>query len=105
MYNPILAKKYNACKHSQKEEIILPQGSKHYSKLICAQCGQWITWGRSPLVTAEHDARVLLIDRYLKYGFCNQWQRDFLRNIRDKRWLTDKQKAKYESITAIYKMN
>jgi len=102
---PILAHICPRCNCLETKEIILPKNSKQYSRIECANCHQFIKFGRSPLVTAEHESRIKVIDRYLKYGFCSLWQRNFLKNIRDKRWLTDKQRATYESITAIYKMN
>lgn len=78
--------------------------TKHYGRLMCGDCGKWIRWLRDPSVTVSSQIREQHISRMFSYCDHNgnnpltSWDRQFLKNISNKRWLTDKQAACYQKI-------
>lgn len=70
----------------------------HYGRLICEDCGRFLKWLRDPTVCVSHLNRKQAIDLILANGNPNQWERQFLNDIRDRRVLTPKQQATYEKI-------
>lgn len=82
------------------EEVILPEAHKHYSKMVCSHCKKFKKWGRNPVRCAEHNARIVQIDKAIDRGNLPEKQISFLKNIRDKRYLTPSQRQFCNDITA-----
>lgn len=72
--------------------------TKHYGRLVCGDCGKFISWIRDPDVCLSHANRKQAIDSMLATASLNQWERDFLANIRELRNLSPKQSDIYQKI-------
>lgn len=72
--------------------------TKHYGRLICGDCGKFITWLRDPSVSLNHLHRKETIDNALATSDLNQWERDFLKSIYEKRTLSPRQLSTYQRI-------
>jgi hypothetical protein len=86
------------CSHVKTVDIRMPEDCKHYSKIICADCNKFLTWGKNPRLTQDHEQRKHKIDILLDDGIINTWERHFLESIKDKRIITPKQNEILERI-------
>lgn len=101
-------KQLQQCPRCDSTNLVEQKGddepTKHYGRLMCGDCGKWIAWLRDPSVTISSQIRERHINRLLKYSDHNgyslltSWDRQFLKNISNKRWLTDKQATCYQKI-------
>lgn len=73
-----------------------PIGNRLWSAISCASCSKHLGWFTNPAITYE--SRKKGIDAALASGKCTSWETMFLKNIREKQYLTAKQVEKYEQI-------
>ncbi|MGB6300799.1 MAG: hypothetical protein WBF90_32130 [Rivularia sp. (in: cyanobacteria)] len=85
------------CDSSNLTEVIHPD-QKHYGRLICHDCKNFIKWLPDPAITLLIDQRNRYIDGLLGYSGISSWERTFLRNIKESRWLSDRQQQKFDQI-------
>ncbi len=73
-------------------ELLEPETSIHYGRVTCGDCQRFIKWLPKP---PPHQQ---LIDAALASGRITGWEHLFLRNIRNRKKLTPKQKEKFDQI-------
>ena len=78
---------------------IIHTEQKHYGRLVCHDCKNFIKWLPDPAITVLIHERNLYIDGLLGYSGISAWERVFLRDIKDKRWLSSKQQRKFDQIS------
>ena len=72
--------------------------TNHYGRLVCNDCGRWIAWIPKPEKITAQLARNDFIQGLLLSSRLNSWEREFLRDIKSKSWLTLRQKQKFDQI-------
>jgi hypothetical protein len=73
--------------------------TNHYGRLVCSDCGRWLAWVPNPEITELINQRNLYIDGLLQYSGISSWEQTFLRSIKGRRWLSDKQQLKFDEIS------
>lgn len=71
----------------------------HYGKLTCNDCGRWVCWLTNPEKITMQLRRTDFIRGLLLHSGLSAWERTFLQNIQAKRWLTPRQKQKFDQIS------
>ena len=93
---------YQICHHCGSfsiEKICgICEPTNHYGRLVCNDCGRWLAWIPDPKVTELVDKRNTYIDGLLGYSGISSWERVFLRSIKGRRWLSDRQQLKFDQI-------
>lgn len=93
---------YETCPHCGSPNITKITGddepTNHYGRLVCSDCGRWLAWVPDPEITELVVQRNIYIDGLLQYSGVSSWERTFLRNIKSRRWLSDRQQQKFDQI-------
>jgi len=71
----------------------------HYGRLVCGNCRRWLAWIPKPEKVTAQLRRSHFISGLLMDSKLSPWERGFLRDIQNKRWLTAKQKLKFNQIS------
>lgn len=81
--------------------ILMPQPFAHYGKKVCAHCGHYMSWIPDPKITKQVEERNIEIDRLLAIPAINENEKvkEFLTSIRDKRFITPRQRMYYENVS------
>ena len=73
--------------------------TSHYGRLKCGDCGRFLQWLRDPsttLTTMQRNAAIIEIFKHP--AKLSDWEIKFLRSIKEKRYLTEKQRDKLNII-------
>ena len=93
------------CPHENFTIVRTPEGSVHYAKRVCVLCNKFLSWAPNPnpnpVIIAEMELRNERIND-LSNKPLNFFERSFVMSIKDKKYLTDKQKAIYQKIVDRY---
>lgn len=94
---------YETCPHCGSPNITKITGddepTNHYGRLVCSDCGKWLSWISDPQKITERLKREHFIQGLLLSSQLNPWERHFLQDIKSKSWLTLRQKQKFEQIS------
>ncbi|MDF5717184.1 MAG: hypothetical protein PUP93_25780 [Rhizonema sp. NSF051] len=90
----------NTCKYCGSVEFVEKTDliGMHWGEVICAKCDRHIRWLPDPSVTRKFEERSQTIDEALNAGILSGWELMFIRNIRERRYLTHKQQEKFDQI-------
>jgi len=91
-----------ACKHGTTRVELMPQGHKHYARVICAVCGRFIHWSAKP---ANVERQKLNGFKLARLGMCNRlnpWERNFVHHVSQQRKLSPRQQVIVERLCADY---
>lgn len=70
------------CGSNRVVEVIL-NGSVHYSRIECAQCRRFITWGKKPSTVAHTAKLAERIDALRILDAPDGWEREFVQSVAD----------------------
>jgi hypothetical protein len=92
------------CAHSSTTTELMPQESRHYAKLKCADCGAFLKFLPRP---ENVERRKLNGFRLAKLQMCdglNSWEREFIESLakQGSNKLTPKQQAVFDRICLTY---
>jgi hypothetical protein len=91
------------CAHTSTITELMPQESRHYAKLKCADCGAFLKFSPRP---ENVERRKLNGFRLAKLQMCdglNSWEREFIESLaRGSNKLTPKQQAVFDRICLTY---
>lgn len=96
---PSLYSTCSRCQSNNFREIKTLEGSLHFAKIICADCGFYQRWQQNPEVSEIHHERIIQIDRLLQSQKSTEWEHQFLVDVRKRRTLSPKQLNKLNQIS------
>lgn len=68
------------CEHANTKTEIMPEGSPHYAKMICADCAAFLGWRARPENEARRKQNRERIEQ-LNGLPCTEWEKSFLESI------------------------
>lgn len=90
------------CKHLNLVKKLELPSSKHYARLVCADCGKFNKWLINPKTIDKLNTRQNFIDKLLVKANLTDWERSFLKSIYEKKQLSHKQENCLTRISTRY---
>lgn len=90
------------CTHSVTVTERLPDGSPHFSKEICIQCGAFVRWLPKPQNVERRTLNSFKLAKLAMVEGLSKWERSFVADISKRRKLSPKQEALVERLCREY---
>jgi hypothetical protein len=92
------------CAHNQTTTELLPQGSKHYAKLRCANCGEHLRFLPKPENVERRKLNAYRLAKLQMAPGLNQWERQFIDSLvkLGNNKLSPKQQAAFDRLCLTY---
>lgn len=85
------------CEHMEIRRELMPSGYTHYEKILCAECGIFLGWGKHPKTIereAENERRI----KQLESIPLTEWEQGFVASIAEAKKLSPRQQEKLNAI-------
>jgi hypothetical protein len=92
----------SACAHVNTRTLRMPARHLHYAREICAMCGRHVRWLPKP-ETIERQR--MFAFRFARLAMCERlstWERNFIRDVSQRRKLSPKQQEIVNRLSATY---
>lgn len=83
------------CQHTNLKVTIMPEGSMHYGRCDCVDCGKFIDWLKNPKTIARESENLRRV-KVLQEKPQNEWTKGFLSTYPKK--CSPKQQAKLDEL-------
>jgi hypothetical protein len=90
------------CQHDTKVLHREPQGSQHYGRELCEDCGAFLRWIPKPETVEAREFRAARIARLSMIQKLPEWERGFIKSVAKSRKLSPKQIAIIDRLAADY---
>ena len=91
-----------ACAHSATLTERLPDSHPHFARLTCAVCGKHLRWLPRPSTLARQRVNAFRLSKLAMHPGLSDWERNFLRDISQRRKLSPKQQTLLVRLCATY---
>lgn len=93
----------NNCPHTNTRLELMPEGSQHYAKVICSDCGKFLRWEKHPRTVEREKSNAGALVRLRKDERLTQWEREFVASVEGQGpKLSPKQQRVLETIAGKY---
>jgi hypothetical protein len=94
----------SVCTHDYTRTVPMPEGSRHFAKLLCADCGIFLRFIPRPQNQRRWEANGYKLARLAMCERLNGWERRFVDDLakRGSNKLSPKQQAVFDRLVATY---
>jgi hypothetical protein len=92
------------CAHSTTKAVGMPEGSRHYARLECAECGAFLRFLPKPENIAIWKRNEVKLAQLQEHPGLDAWSREFVNSLAQKGngKLTPKQQVAFNDLCATY---
>jgi hypothetical protein len=97
-----LPQSYRFCPHTATRTEMMPSGSVHHAREVCAVCRAFIRWLPKPQTIERERTNAF---RLARLGMCerlSKWERDFVHHLAQQRKLSPRQQVLVERLYREY---
>ena len=92
----------HVCRRGTTRVELMPQGHKHYAMETCAICRCFVRWLPKPETVQRQQLNAFRLARLAMHPGLSDWERNFLRDISQRRKLSPKQQQIIDRLCADY---
>jgi hypothetical protein len=90
------------CTHANTRLERMPQGHVHYGRQVCAACGRSLRWLPKPETLERRSFNSFRLVKLAMCGGLSTWERNFVRDVSQRRKLSPKQSEIVDRLCATY---
>jgi hypothetical protein len=92
----------HVCRHGATRLERLPANYPHYAREVCARCGRFLRWLPRPETVERRTLNAFKLARLAMCETLSKWERQFIRDVSQRRKVSPKQQAIVDRLAAQY---